>query len=228
VIASNPLLRFRSVGKTFVTAAGSRPVLKDVNLDIAAGEFTVVSGPSGSGKSTLLNLAGLLDRPTEGEIWFDGKQTSAMNERTSSDLRANHVGMVFQSFHLLPHRSLLDNVLFRFRYTRTERGEAIARAVEALAKVGLSDRARQPARLLSGGEMQRAAIARAVCLRPALLLADEPTGNLDRRSAEEVMSHFLQLNAEGLCIVLVTHNESLWRYGSRRLSCSDGAIGEAV
>lgn len=223
---ARPVLRFRGVGKTFTTAAGRRTVLRRVDVAIHPGEFTVISGPSGSGKTTFLNLAGLLDRPSEGEIWFEGRRTAALQEDALCALRAHRIGMVFQSFHLMPHRSLLDNVRFRFRYTGVGRKEARARAEEALAEVGLADRGRQPARLLSGGEMQRTAIARAVCLRPTVLLADEPTGNLDRGSAEHIMALFAKLNAAGLTILLVTHNESLWRHGRRRLACVDGCMEE--
>jgi putative ABC transport system ATP-binding protein len=199
-------------------------VLRGVNLAIHEGEFVAITGPSGSGKSTFLNLAALLDNPTEGSVLFEGIDVSGMGEKALSEIRKRKVGMVFQNFFLLPHRSALDNVIFRFRYLDMGRAEAAERAREALDLIGITHLARQPARLLSGGEMQRVAIARAVALRPRLLLADEPTGNLDSQSAGVVMDSFRRLNDTGISVLLATHNEGLLKYCSRLLVCRDGRL----
>ena len=222
------LLRMRDVRKAFATPRGPVEILHSANLDIAPGDFAMMTGPSGSGKTTFLNLAGLLDRPTSGSLRFDGEEIAPLPEEALSALRKRKVGIVFQNFNLLTHRSALENVAFRFRYLDLPIHEARRHAREALDRVGLAALADQPARLLSGGEMQRVAIARAVAQRPDLLLADEPTGNLDRRASENVMETFRQLNSEGITIVLVTHNEALLASASRHLICEDGEIREAT
>jgi putative ABC transport system ATP-binding protein len=184
----------------------------------------MITGPSGSGKTTLLNLAALLDRPSSGRLLLEGQDLSAMPEGGLCRLRKTRIGMVFQKFCLLPHRSALANVRFRFRYLESEPAAAEARAREVLAQMGLAGMADRPARLLSAGEMQRVAVARAVVLRPALLLADEPTGNLDASMARVVMECFRELNRQGLTILMVTHNTALLPYGTRRLMCRDGTL----
>lgn len=222
--AAAPILEMAGVSKHFTTPRGPVRVLQSVDLTIGAGEFVAVTGPSGSGKTTFLTLAGLLDVPTAGQVRFEGRDTSTLSEDDLCAVRKRGIGVVFQKYCLLPHRSVLDNVVFRFRYLDkplTEARDLASRTLEALGIAGL---AAQPARLLSGGEMQRVAIARAVVLRPSLLLADEPTGNLDRLAAESVMATFRQLNREGITIVMATHNESLLAYCSRRLVCRDGGL----
>ncbi|MBN1268616.1 MAG: ABC transporter ATP-binding protein [Kiritimatiellae bacterium] len=214
------------VAKSYATPRGPLPVLREVDFAVRAGEFVAVTGPSGSGKTTLLNLAALLDTPTSGTVRFDGEDVSRLGEDALADVRKRKIGMVFQNFHLLPHRSALDNVLFRFRYLAAGRDEAAAQAAAALAAVGLERVAWQPARLLSGGEMQRVAIARAVALTPRLLVADEPTGNLDHHAAEAVMNTFVDLNQRGISVLLVTHNEALLKYCSRHFVCEDGRLAE--
>lgn len=216
----------RGVGKSFFTSAGRVDVLKSVDFIVEPGEFVAITGPSGSGKSTLLNLAALLDRPTRGQLWIDGRDTTSLGSDEACAVRKMKIGMVFQHFHLLPHRSVLENVMFRYRYTDVDASTARAEARRALEVVGLGGLSDRTARLLSGGEMQRVAIARALALRPALLVADEPTGNLDRHSAELVMDFFRRMNREGLTILLVTHNEHLLPYCSRHLVCSDGSLDE--
>jgi putative ABC transport system ATP-binding protein len=225
--AASPALEMKAVSKSFFTSAGRVDVLRRVDIVVEHGDFVAVTGPSGSGKSTLLNLAALLDRPTAGRVWLDGADTSALDSDAACDMRKLKVGMIFQQFHLLPHRSVLENVMFRFRYTGHAPEAAREAAEVALAKVGLSAIAKRAARLLSGGEMQRVAIARAIALRPALLVADEPTGNLDRASAEAVMEILRQMNDDGLAILLVTHNEGLLRYCGRHAVCREGSL-EAV
>ncbi len=201
-----PVLRLRGIARSFHTRGREVPVLREVDLEAWSGRLYGIAGPSGSGKTTLLHLAALLDRPDRGEVVFDGVAVRAGDAATAADLRRRHIGMVFQRFHLLPHRSALHNVLFRFRYADTPERDARARAQEALREVGLADVAQTPARLLSGGEMQRVAIARALAMPPRLLLADEPTGNLDAVSAEHVMRLILQCRGRGIAVLLATHN----------------------
>jgi putative ABC transport system ATP-binding protein len=199
-------LRLEGVRKVFRTAAGEVEVLRGVDLALGAGEFGVITGPSGSGKTTLLMVAGLLQPADGGRVWFDGREVSGLGEGELAEVRKHGVGMVFQKFCLMPHRSALDNVLFRFRYLAHDAREALRLSEAALERVGLAGKAKQAARLLSAGEMQRVAIARALALPPRLLLADEPTGNLDPDSAARVMELFRELNRAGMSILLVTHN----------------------
>jgi putative ABC transport system ATP-binding protein len=222
-----PVLAMRGVWKTFDTPRGPLHVLRDLSVEITPGSFTVVTGPSGSGKSTFLNLAGLIDAPSRGAISFCGRDVSSLGERELCAFRAARVGMVFQKFCLLTQRTALENVLFRFRYLPTPAREARRLAEAALARVGLAAHADQPVRLMSGGEMQRVAIARAIARPPDLLLADEPTGNLDRAAAESVLETFRALHADGISIVLVTHNESWLRYATRHFICRDGRLEAA-
>ena len=218
------VLQFADVQKAFPGPRGPVQVLHGIDLDIREGDFVAITGPSGSGKSTFLNLAGLMDRPTGGTLRFDGDDVSTLLERDLSQLRKRGIGMVFQKFCLLPHRSALRNVEFRYRYLPTGPREARARSRAALARVGLASLARQPARLLSGGEMQRVAIARAVAEQPRLLLADEPTGNLDAATATDIMRVFQDLNQDGITILLATHNPALLEYASRHVVFEDGRV----
>lgn len=220
------LLTMENVSKSFPTPRGPAQVLQSVNLIIHPGEFVAVTGPSGSGKTTFLNLAALLDRPSTGAIHFAGQAVSALNEPGMNQLRKYRIGMVFQRFCLLSHRTVLENILFRFRYLDIPRPQALTLARQALEEMNLTPHADQPARLLSGGEMQRTAIARAVAAPPDLLLVDEPTGNLDRESAEGVMNCFQRLNQRGITILLATHNPALLKYCNRSLACHEGTVVE--
>ncbi|NCC52482.1 MAG: ABC transporter ATP-binding protein [Spartobacteria bacterium] len=222
------VLRMRDVTRSFDTPHGPVHVLKDVQFVMDADGFVIVTGPSGSGKTTFLNLASLLDVPSAGQVFFDSRDVSKLPEAALCDIRKHHIGMVFQNFYLLPHRSALDNVAFRFRYLDVDVEDARRQAMEALTMVGLRSVALQPARVLSGGEMQRVAIARAVAQRPRMLVADEPTGNLDRASARVVMDCFVQLNEAGIGVLLVTHDESLLAYGTRHVICRDGRLIEGA
>jgi putative ABC transport system ATP-binding protein len=222
--ASRPVLQLRGVFKSFPSPSGWVEVLKGIDLAIQPGDFTLITGPSGSGKTTLLHLAALMDYPTSGKILFNGVDISETHEDARGAARKRKIGMVFQRFCLLPNRSAFDNVLFRFRYVEGMNGEARSRASEALATVGLSGIAERLARRLSAGEMQRVAIARAIALQPDLLVADEPTGNLDKASADIVMNCFRTLNGRGITVLMVTHNESLKPYASRHLVCRDGTL----
>ena len=225
---AQPVLEMRDVAKVYATPGRAVQVLAQVSVTIHAGEFVGLTGPSGSGKTTFLNLAGLLDRPTAGTIRVDGQAAAELGEAAVDALRARRIGMVFQRFHLLSRRTVLENVLFRFRYAPAPGVDLRSLAMQALEEVGLAALATQPARLLSGGEMQRVAIARAVALPPALLLVDEPTGNLDAASAETVMQCFRRLHARGITLVLATHNAHLLADCTRRLACRDGRVVEAA
>ena len=221
---SPPLLSLRGVSKRYPAPGGAVEALRDVSLTLDPGEFCAVTGPSGSGKTTLLHIAALLEPPTEGEVRFEGEDAARLSDRGRAARRARKIGMVFQRFCLLPHRRVLDNVRFRFRYAPVPGAEAERLARDALAAVGLSARAAHRARLLSGGEMQRAAIARAIALPPRLLAADEPTGNLDRASAEEILEVLRALQRRGVAVLLATHNEALLRPGDRWLRLEDGRL----
>lgn len=225
--SARPVLQMRDVTKHFTTPRGVVEVLRGIEVTIPAGQFVALTGPSGSGKSTFLNLAALLDTPTRGELFLDGDDVARLPEHELCAVRKDKIGMVFQKFCLLPHRSALDNVLFRFRYLETPTAEARACAEQALDTVGLLGQADQPVRLMSGGEMQRVAVARAVAHRPSLLVADEPTGNLDRAAAQGVMEIFARLHQQGITVLLVTHNEDLLRYAQRHLVIRDGRLEEA-
>ena len=225
---ADPLLELRSVSKHYPHVAGNVSVVNDVDMTIARGEFVALSGPSGSGKTTLLMLATLLDFPSAGRIVFEGRDTAQLSESERSGLRAHAIGVIFQNYHLMPRRSVLQNVLFRFRYTSVPPGVAQRAALLALDRVGLRDSVQRPAGLLSGGEMQRVAIARAIASGPRLLAADEPTGNLDAHSTTAVMECLAELNALGTAVLLVTHNESLLDYAHRRLYCRRGALESAA
>jgi putative ABC transport system ATP-binding protein len=218
------ILSLAGLTRTFRTATGFVPVLQGVDLRILAGEFVMITGPSGSGKSTLLHLAALLDTPTSGRVRFLGRETACLDETERCRLRGLAVGMVFQRFCLLPHRTALENVLFRYRYVPHDLREARADAERALASVGLESVRDRPARVLSAGEMQRVAIARAVVLPPSLLVADEPTGNLDREAGNGVMECFRRLHRGGITVLMVTHNEGLLPHASRHMVCRDGTL----
>ncbi len=222
-----PILEFKNVSKAYSNGDSTQKVLHGVNLSVYPGDFCAITGPSGSGKSTFLNLCALLDEPSAGEIFFNDQATSGLTESALSMLRKKNVGMVFQQYCLLPYRSVLENVLFRFRYLEVDKAEALRMAKYALAKVGMSSFLDKPTHLLSGGEMQRVGIARAIALKPRLLVADEPTGNLDSSAAKQVMRCLNDLGQqEDIAILLVTHNESLLDYASRHLRCKDGNLIE--
>ena len=216
----------RDVNKSFRASHGCVDVLHSVTLSLSKGEFAILTGPSGSGKSTFLHLAALLDVPTSGELFFEEQEITSLWDDELCDLRKNSIGIVFQKYYLLPHRTVFENILFRFRYLDYSSSDARKRASEALEMMHLDAIADRPARLLSGGEMQRVAIARAVALMPKLLIADEPTGNLDSASANAVMDYLTMLNQAGITILMATHNESFLKYCSRHLVCRDGRVSD--
>ena len=224
------VLTLDGVVREYRTPARRHRVLDRVSLSLEEGEFLAVTGPSGSGKSTLLNLCALLDPPDEGEIYLSDRRMTGLDDESIARIRGREIGMVFQSYALLPYRSVLENVIFRFRYLDAPDPDGGRRkAREAIEEMGLGPMADQPARLLSGGEMQRVAIARAVVSPPKLLVADEPTGNLDTESEARVMGCFRRLNRErGISVLLATHNLSLLGYADRHLVCREAAVREAA
>ncbi|QWP77791.1 ABC transporter ATP-binding protein [Lysobacter sp. K5869] len=198
--------------------------LAGVDLKIGAGEFVAITGASGSGKSSLLNILGCLDRPTRGRYLIEGRDVAEFDDEAASDIRNRRIGFVFQSFHLLPRLTLLENVLLPLRFHRQPPAEAPRRALDLLARVGLGERAGHRPSELSGGQQQRAAIARALLLQPALLLADEPTGNLDSKSAADVLDLIGEVHAGGQTVVLVTHDRDLAARAPREVRLHDGRI----
>ncbi|MDD2775634.1 MAG: ABC transporter ATP-binding protein [Gallionella sp.] len=222
---ADSVIDIRALYKAYTTVAGDFPVLKEVNLRIDAGEFVAIMGPSGSGKSTLMNILGCLDKPTGGDYVLDGRSVAAMNRDELARLRNHTIGFVFQGFNLLPRMSLLDNVALPLIYAGMKhRAERHARAHELLAKVGLESKAYSLPSQISGGQQQRVAIARSLVNRPRLLLADEPTGNLDSHTSEEIMALFGELNREGITIVLVTHELDIADHAKRQVRFFDGRI----
>lgn len=219
-----PVAALRQVVKEFPTRRGPLRVLDGIDAVIHERDFVVVTGPSGSGKSTLLHVLSLLEPVTSGEVFLADQPTVALDDRARSVLRCRHLAMVFQRFHLLANRSVLDNVVFRFRYMAERPTDLRERAREALRHVGLEGMADKSARNLSGGEMQRVAIARAVVWSPRLLLADEPTGNLDRAAAEGIVRILGEINARGVAIVLVTHNPLWLKAGTCHWIMSGGRV----
>ena len=221
------LLELRGVSRRYSQGESVIDVLRNASLSISGGEMTALVGPSGSGKSTLLNIAGLLERPSEGEVLVDGTPTSALGSRRRGRLRAGHVGFVFQFHRLLPEFSALENVMIPQMLNGLGRSEAETRAEQLLGMVGLTSRRDHRPGALSGGEQQRVAIARAVANAPRVLLADEPTGNLDPETAADVFGHLEKIvRGTGAAALIVTHNEQLAATMDRRLTIRDGAVIE--
>ena len=223
VIRTERLTRTYSMGTSVITA------LREADLTVQAGEFIALMGASGSGKSTLLNLLGLLDRPTSGEYFLEGKPMSSLRRDELADLRGRRIGFIFQNFNLLPRLSAWENVALPLAYRKGEFGvqDQMNRAREALSRVQLEQRAEHNPMELSGGERQRVAIARALITLPAVILADEPTGNLDSKTGVEIMRLLQELNAEGRTIILVTHDLNVARNASRVYHMLDGVLNES-
>ncbi len=224
-MASAPLIRLEDVWKTYAMGDVELHALKGVSLTVEQGEFTAIMGASGSGKSTLMNLLGCLDRPTRGRYLLEGKDVSGLSSDALATIRNRTIGFVFQSFNLLARTSALENVELPLVYSGLAAAERHARAQEALGKVGLAGRAGHYPSQLSGGQQQRVAIARALVNRPRVLLADEPTGNLDSRTSEEVMALLQDLGTTtGVTVVLVTHEPDIAEHASRVIVMRDGTI----
>ncbi|HZS12862.1 MAG TPA: ABC transporter ATP-binding protein [Nitrospirales bacterium] len=218
------LIRLEDVGKTYRSGALDVCALQALSLTIARGEFVAIVGQSGSGKTTLLDILGCLSRPTIGRYVFDGRAVESLDDEALAALRNRLIGFVFQSFHLLPRKSAQQNVELPLQYAGVPADERQARALDALRRVGLADRVLHRPNELSGGQQQRVAIARALVNRPALLLADEPTGSLDTRSGQEILDILTALHGEGQTIVLVTHERRLAEAADRIVTLSDGRI----
>jgi putative ABC transport system ATP-binding protein len=218
------MIELRDIRKTYRRGGHEVRALDGIDLNVARGEFVAVMGASGSGKSTLLNVLGVLDRPDTGSYRLDGDEVSGFDDDAASAVRNQRIGFVFQSFHLLPRLTVLENVLLPRRYAAQPRADALDRARELLERMGLGGRMDHLPGELSGGQLQRAAIARALLLRPALLLADEPTGNLDTRSAQDVLALLGELHAQGQTMVLVTHVPVFDALAGRTIHLHDGRI----
>lgn len=199
-------------------------VLKGIDLTIEKGEYVALMGPSGSGKSTLMNLLGCLDTPTSGEYWLNGADVSVMSDDELAEIRNREIGFVFQTFNLLPRSTALDNVALPLIYAGMSSSERTARAREVLTDVGLMDRMTHRPNELSGGQRQRVAVARALVNRPSLILADEPTGNLDTKTSLEIMALFDEIHAQGNTLIVVTHEEDIAQYAHRIIRLNDGQI----
>ena len=224
---NNPVLELKKIKRTYGKGETALPVLRDINLNISAGEVVALVGPSGSGKSTLLHIAGLLDTPTAGQIFVSGRDATKMTDYQRTLLRRDTMGFVYQAHLLLPDFSALENVMMPLLIAGKSVKEATPRAEELLDKVGLKKRMTHRSGELSGGEQQRVAIARALANRPALLLADEPTGNLDPKTAEGVFRGLIDLVREtGLAALIATHNPDLANRMDRRVSVQNGVIVE--
>jgi putative ABC transport system ATP-binding protein len=222
-----PVIQVRNLVKTYVVGEVEVRALRGLSLDVQHGEFVAVTGPSGSGKSTLMHILGCLDRPTSGQYILDGEDVSRMSKDQLAVVRNRKIGFVFQGFNLLSRTSALDNVELPLLYggTRMKTGERHRRAVEMLNAVGLGHRLDHHPNQLSGGQQQRVAIARALVTQPAILLADEPTGNLDTRTSIEIMAIFQRLSRErGITVLLITHEHDIAEYGTRIVQCRDGHI----
>jgi len=218
------LVELNGIGKIYRIGGQSVRVLSEISLAIEAGEFVAIVGPSGSGKSTLMNLIGLLDTPDDGEYWLNGKLVSDMRDRELARTRNKEVGFVFQTFNLLPRADALHNVETPLIYGGVRRKERIRRAAVALERVGLADRMRHRPNEMSGGQRQRVAVARALVTEPSILLADEPTGNLDSATSLEIMNLFDELHAAGHTIIVVTHEAEIAARAHRTIVLRDGMI----
>ena len=218
------MIELQAVRRSYRTNGAAVHALDGVDLSIGAGEFVAVTGPSGSGKSSLLNILGCLDRPDAGRYLIEGEDVAGFDDEATSDIRNRRIGFVFQSFHLLPRLTVLENVLLPLRFHREPPDWAQAHARDLLDRVGLSDRSHHRPNELSGGQVQRAAIARALLLKPALLLADDPTGNLDSKSAADVLGLIDQVHRGGQTVVLVTHDNDVAAHAPRGVRMRDGRI----
>jgi putative ABC transport system ATP-binding protein len=221
---SDPIIQLDRVSRTYDMGRVAVHALRDVTIAVGRGEFVAIVGPSGSGKSTVMNIIGCLDRPTAGSYRLAGTPIAGLDDDGLARLRSRTIGFVFQSYNLLPRTSALDNVATPLLYQGVSRRERVARATSALERLGLGDRLDHEPSELSGGQQQRVAVARALVTNPALLLADEPTGNLDSHSGEEVLGVLRELNAAGRTIVLITHDQSVAAAATRQVHLHDGQV----
>jgi len=222
--AGTPVIEMRGIGKTYRSGRLEVEALREVDLDVASGDFLAIVGPSGSGKSTLMNLLGCLDRPTAGTYRLAGTDVSGLSDDELAHVRNRTIGFVFQSFNLLPRTTALENVAMPLLYAGVGRSERNERARDALVRLGLEDRLTHEPSELSGGQQQRVAIARALVSRPAIILADEPTGNLDSASGADVLELLHELNGAGTTIVLITHDSDVAVAAKRSVRVRDGRV----
>lgn len=219
------MIQLKGICKAYASpGGGALEVLKNIDLNVTEGEYVAIVGPSGSGKSTLMNILGLLDHADTGDYVLGGEIVSGLSANDLAKLRNQKIGFVFQQFHLLPRTNAIENVEVPLIYSNADNPEQLA--IEALTRVGLGDRLKHYPEELSGGQQQRVAIARALVTNPELILADEPTGNLDRASGEELMSLFEELNADGRTIVVITHDENLAKRAKRTVRIDEGRLSE--
>ena len=221
---ANPLINITNIKRDFVLGSEIINVLKGIDLQINKGEYVALMGPSGSGKSTLMNLLGCLDTPTSGTYILNGKDVSQMHDDDLAEIRNKEIGFVFQTFNLLPRTTALDNVALPMIYAGYSKSDRNKRATEVLTQVGLDDRMDHQPNQLSGGQRQRVAVARALVNRPSIILADEPTGNLDSKTSVEIMKLFGDIHASGNTVILVTHEEDIAKYAHRIIRLRDGMI----
>tara|TARA_B100000787_G_scaffold16685_1_gene11713 strand:- start:6 stop:683 length:678 start_codon:yes stop_codon:yes gene_type:complete len=217
-------IRTTQLKRSFAVGSETVHALKGIDLEVEAGEFISIMGPSGSGKTTLMNIIGCLDTPTSGEYYLNEQLVNELDEDSLARIRNKEIGFVFQSFHLLAKNSALDNVLLPMKYAGANMTDAAIRAKFVLDQVGLSDRINHGPSELSGGQQQRVAIARALVNKPSILFADEPTGNLDSKTGEDVMNLFKELNEEGQTIILITHEQDIAKQSKRTITIRDGLI----
>ena len=223
------LIQLNEISRSFQMGVEELLVLKALDLTIHNNEYVSLMGPSGSGKSTLMNILGCFDTPTSGKYWLDGLDVSAMNDDRLAEIRNKKIGFIFQTFNLIPRLTALDNVAMPLIYAGVSKRERIEKAEEVLQKVGLADRMKHKPNEMSGGQRQRVAVARALVNNPSLLLADEPTGNLDSKTSYEIMTLFDELHDQGNTIVIVTHEESIAEYTQRIVRLRDGKIeGDSI
>ncbi len=221
---ANPLIKITNIKRDFPLGNEIVYVLKGIDLEINKGEYVALMGPSGSGKSTLMNLLGCLDTPTSGTYILNGKNVSEMQDDELAGIRNKEIGFVFQTFNLMPRTTALDNVALPMVYAGHSKSERIERATEVLTQVGLNDRMDHKPNQLSGGQRQRVAVARALVNKPSIILADEPTGNLDSKTSVEIMGLFNEIHAQGNTVILVTHEEDIAAYAHRIIRLRDGVI----
>jgi putative ABC transport system ATP-binding protein len=222
--AGAPLIRVEDVHRYYDLGETRVHALRGVSVEVSAGEFVSIMGASGSGKSTFMNMLGCLDRPTSGRYWLEGTDVATLDKPALATIRNRKLGFVFQGFNLLPRTTALENTELPTLYSPLDRAERMKRASDALAMVGLTDRASHYPSQMSGGQQQRVAIARALVNQPAILLADEPTGNLDSRTSVEIMEIFQDLNDRGLTVILVTHEHDIAQFAKRVIGFRDGTI----
>ena len=223
-MSPSALISLDGIRKSYALGGNVVHALREIDLKIEKGEYTALMGPSGSGKSTLMNIIGCLDSPSQGQYWLNGKEVSRMNDVDLSRVRNQEIGFVFQTFNLLNRLSALDNVALPLVYAGMKSKERLARAEAVLEQVGLKDRMHHRPNELSGGQRQRVAVARALVNNPSLLLADEPTGNLDTKTSHEIMALFEEIHQQGNTIVLVTHEEDIAAHAKRIVRLRDGLI----